>query len=623
MPAAWKRARISPLYKKGPLLSPSSYRMLAVSDVLYRLYANVLRTFVTEWSVQHTKVPHEQFGFYPQRNTTQPLFILRHLIKHSKQHQPRSSPRLYAAFMDFTQAYDKIHRPALWAHLQSIGLPPHLLTAAQAMYEGDSYVLCDGVKAAPPVQPTHGVKQGCPLSPLLFSLYINDFTTRSEHGVHLGQGGGGRVVSHMFYADDLCLFSNTPQGVRVMLRALQEYSARKGLSVNAGKSCVVVFNSQGPMREDFEYAGDPLQVQDEFKYLGATFHKSGGMSSVDAQRARAFTGAAQGVLQLAGDLGMRERVPVVLQLLQTYANSHGLYASQVWSTGFLAKSKVFESRVQQRHVSFLRSLLGVRRGTSNRALLHELGQKPFQYYWWKGVITFWNDSVGKCNSHLFRDVLRSDVALGSARCKDCWSGEVLHALRELSEADDIADLFLGRGAIEWDDVHSRLCKLYTHYWDQFSQVPTFRVPSAPERKTLTYAQCFLRDECFPPLPGYFHGTASLPLHAVRRVARFRLGSHNLGVERQRWEGVPWQDRHCKRCTPAFLSGLDLKVDDEHHALFVCEAFAHLRSAYFPECLTWDGEDWQDRSIRHFADCDEFLSLVPPLMQEVDISVVAC
>ena len=43
--------------------------MLAVSDVLYRLYANVMRSLITEWSVQHSKVPHEQFGFYPHRNT--------------------------------------------------------------------------------------------------------------------------------------------------------------------------------------------------------------------------------------------------------------------------------------------------------------------------------------------------------------------------------------------------------------------------------------------------------------------------------------------------------------------------------------------------------------------------
>ena len=140
---------------------------------------------------------------------------------------------------------------------------------------------------------------------------------------------------------------------------------------------MVAYNSRGPVREQFSYAGTALKVEEEFKYLGVIFHKSGGMDSVDGQRARAFMGAAQGVVRLAGDLGMQDRVPVVLQLLQTYAVSHGLYASQVWSTGYLTQANLLTTRVQQMHLSFLRSLVGVRRGTSSRALLNELGHFSF------------------------------------------------------------------------------------------------------------------------------------------------------------------------------------------------------------------------------------------------------
>ena len=79
LPGAWKIARISPLYKKGPLHEAASYRMLAVSSVLYRLYANALRSPVTDWCEAEGKVPPEQFGFYPGRDTAQPSFVLRHV----------------------------------------------------------------------------------------------------------------------------------------------------------------------------------------------------------------------------------------------------------------------------------------------------------------------------------------------------------------------------------------------------------------------------------------------------------------------------------------------------------------------------------------------------------------
>ncbi len=44
VPADWKVAEIIPLDKKGPMLDPNSYRMLAVSGTMYRLYANVIRS---------------------------------------------------------------------------------------------------------------------------------------------------------------------------------------------------------------------------------------------------------------------------------------------------------------------------------------------------------------------------------------------------------------------------------------------------------------------------------------------------------------------------------------------------------------------------------------------------
>ena len=65
IPDSWKRARISPLHKKGDLMDPNNYRLLAVSSCLYRLYANVVRELMTDWRVANRKVPDAQFWFLP------------------------------------------------------------------------------------------------------------------------------------------------------------------------------------------------------------------------------------------------------------------------------------------------------------------------------------------------------------------------------------------------------------------------------------------------------------------------------------------------------------------------------------------------------------------------------
>jgi hypothetical protein len=58
------------------------------------------------------------------------------------------------------------------------------------------------------------------------------------------------------------------------------------------------------------------------------------------------------------------------------------------------------------------------------------------------------------------------------------------------------------------------------------------------------------------------------------MARFRLSSHNLGVELCRHQGVVWFERGCKRGAP--LGMHDLPVVDEAHLLFPCPATAVVR-----------------------------------------------
>jgi len=69
VPACWKVAKLSPIHKKGEVLNPGNYRMVAVSGVIYRIFANVLKDLVTDWCVNKGKIPDTQFGFFPGRNT--------------------------------------------------------------------------------------------------------------------------------------------------------------------------------------------------------------------------------------------------------------------------------------------------------------------------------------------------------------------------------------------------------------------------------------------------------------------------------------------------------------------------------------------------------------------------
>jgi len=203
---------------------------------MYRVYANVLRALVTDWCMHENKIPDTQFGFCPGRSTMQRCFVLRHL-----QHAAGlKNTHLHAAFIDFKQAYDTIPRHALWRHLQSIRMPAPFLAAIQDMYKDDEYVLVDGDKTAR-VQPTVKVKQGCPLSPLLFSLYVSDVDCVADGCEGAMTGTDNFRVSHLMFADDLTLLSNFVKDLQKMLDKLRGYAESKHLIINTSKSEVVHF----------------------------------------------------------------------------------------------------------------------------------------------------------------------------------------------------------------------------------------------------------------------------------------------------------------------------------------------------------------------------------------------
>ena len=45
VPACWKAAKLSLIHKKGEVMNPGNFRMIAVSGVIYRIFANVLKDF--------------------------------------------------------------------------------------------------------------------------------------------------------------------------------------------------------------------------------------------------------------------------------------------------------------------------------------------------------------------------------------------------------------------------------------------------------------------------------------------------------------------------------------------------------------------------------------------------
>lgn len=86
-----------------------------------------------------------------------------------------------------------------------------------------------------------GVRQDCPLSPTLFTLYVADL----EDVMRKGQAGGIVIGSEkiwtLAYADDMVLIAKERKELKEMMRRLEKYLDRRKLELNADKTKVLTF----------------------------------------------------------------------------------------------------------------------------------------------------------------------------------------------------------------------------------------------------------------------------------------------------------------------------------------------------------------------------------------------
>lgn len=86
----------------------------------------------------------------------------------------RRRKRLYCCFVDLAKAYDSVPRDLLWQRLHDVGVRGRLLHTIKALYDvGVDMHIKTPYGTLDPIRATVGVKQGCPLSPTLFGLYID------------------------------------------------------------------------------------------------------------------------------------------------------------------------------------------------------------------------------------------------------------------------------------------------------------------------------------------------------------------------------------------------------------------------------------------------------------------
>ena len=336
-PQQWSDVDIKPLPKAGDLGFTTNYRGIALSAVAAKMVNKMLLLRIQPKLDYHLRP--NQNGFRPKRSTTAHILALRRLIEGVKRHHLKS----VIVFVDFSKAFDSVHRGMMLKILKAYGIPHELVQAIAKLYEGTRARVVSPDGETDYFNVLAGVLQGDTLAPYLFAIVVDYLMRKAINGMEEELGFTLRhrrsrrtapvTVTDLDFADDIALLCNEIHQAQELLRRVETEAAKVGLHVNAKKTEHMAFNQDQPQNALYALNEALIKLVDNFKYLGG--HTKDSECDIKIRKALAWVACHN--LRSIWTSSLKRSMKVRLFLCTV--ESVLLYNSETWSlTKQMAKS---------------------------------------------------------------------------------------------------------------------------------------------------------------------------------------------------------------------------------------------------------------------------------------------
>ena len=319
----------------------------------------------------------EQIGFVTNNRTPDHVFTMRSVVN---KYVEDEKGKVYACFIDFKKAFDTVWHDGLFYKLQNIGIKGNFLETLRNMYKNTQCAVKMGDKLTQFFPCMKGVRQGDPLSPTLFNIFLNDlFTELRRENCDPVSLDDSEYFNALAYADDIVLLSLTEKGLQKALDITERYCKKWRLTINHSKTKSMVFSrGNQKIKASFTVNGEELENVKEFKYLGITVHKKGCSFTPTLKYLK--TKATRALYALRAKVTINKLpIKVALKLFDATIKPILLYGSEVWEP-FLNQDPIKwdGNDIEKTYTQFLKQILGVNRSTTTIMIRGELNRHSLQ-----------------------------------------------------------------------------------------------------------------------------------------------------------------------------------------------------------------------------------------------------
>ena len=488
--------------------------------------------------------------------------------------------------MDLAKAYDSVPRDMLWQRLHDVGVRGRMLHAIKGLYDvGVDMHIKTPTGTLDPIHTAVGVKQGCPLSPTLFGLYIDGL----QHHVASDCPAAGPTLnsapdvrlSLLIYADDTAILANSAEELQQLLTSVDAWCCTHGMTISIVKSEVMVFNCKSPAQlVNVSVQGKRLPVTKVFKYLGVWFHFQKGAAHNVHKAATRGKFAIACMHRKLYDLDVGSNVNLSLKLYGSLVLPAMMYGCEVWGTCALGCRTPAESEVlpEQVHRNFIKFTLKMRHRTKAWVAFREAGMYPLQYTCMHRMLAFLDGVLAMDDGEYAKIAMLDCIEDARNAGVNNWYSKLSKLLTHVNGGTPPTDALHPDGTVDVDRCLVLWRKHHhTTVWGSLATDP--RTAPSEDVTLCTYAAYFATGldssgaTHWRPAPCIT--ATNIPYNQLISLIKLRTNSHHLNIERLRQSRprVPRSRRACPWCrTPG-------AVHDELHCILECPHLSQTRLRY--------------------------------------------
>ena len=230
-----KISALSLIYKKGDPSSLENWRPISLLNVDYKIAARTLANRLKK--VIHKIVHLDQQGYIKNRFIGYNLRQIQDIIDYTDSLQLEGA----ILFIDFRKAFDTVEWNFLYNVLHKFGFKNSFITWIKVLYSDCKSCIFNYGYKSKLFNPFRGIRQGCPISALLYILAAEVLATNIRNsedvtGIEINVSNEKRFLKITQLADDTTLFLKKESDIISALKILKTFGNCSGLKLNENKT---------------------------------------------------------------------------------------------------------------------------------------------------------------------------------------------------------------------------------------------------------------------------------------------------------------------------------------------------------------------------------------------------